>query len=181
MEESFIRLVRAVRQFPCRFGTVQHNCRAEHIRLNEYFRVYDASVNMALRRKMYDSVDVVFLKNTADGIFIADVRFDKSIIFSVFNAFEIFKVARIGQGIHIDNSYFVIIFSKHIVNIIGTDKTGAARYKVSSHSRCLLSASATELSQIVLSDKSVPRSIYSQANLFVFLIIIEVYTICKKI
>ena len=56
---------------------------------------------------------------------IADIRFYKRIIIPVLNTPQILKVSRISQSVHIDNPYFVVIFPKHIMDIIGTDKTGA--------------------------------------------------------
>ena len=41
--------------------------------------------------------------------------------------------ARIGQGIHINDTALVIVFFEHVMNVVGTDKAGTACYQISSH------------------------------------------------
>jgi hypothetical protein len=38
-----------------------------------------------------------------------------------------------GQGIHINDTNLVIVFFEHVMNVVGTDKTGTACYQISSH------------------------------------------------
>ena len=88
---------------------------------------------MALRRKMYYPVNIVFCKNFCDSFLVADIGLYKGIIFSVFNILQIFQISRISQGIHIDNPNGVTVLAEHIMNVVGADKTGTACYQICSH------------------------------------------------
>ena len=63
MQKPLILLIAPIRQFPSLLRTVQHDCRAKHIGLHKHFRVADAPVHMALRRKMHYPVNLVFGKD----------------------------------------------------------------------------------------------------------------------
>ena len=73
---------------------------------------------MAFRREMHHPVNLVFLENPGDCLLVADIRFYKSIIIPTFHSLEIFKIARVGKGVHIDNTDFIVILLKHIMNIV---------------------------------------------------------------
>ena len=88
---------------------------------------------MAFCRKMYDTVDIIFLKYLCYCFFIADICFYKCIVFSVFNILQVFKIACICQCIDINNADIIIIFFKHVMNVVGTDKSGTTCYQISSH------------------------------------------------
>lgn len=133
MKEFLTFLKAAVGILPCRLGTVQHDCSAQNIGLNKNFGIADASVHMAFRRKMHHSVNVIFRKNLFNRFLITDVGFNKGIVLPLLQIFQIFQIAGIGEGIHIDNPDFVVIFPEHIVDVIGTNKSCAACYQISSH------------------------------------------------
>ena len=88
---------------------------------------------MALRREVHHPVDIVFIKDLHNGFTVADIRPDKGIVFSVLNISEIFQISRVGQLIHINDTDLVIIFLKHVVNVIGSDKSCSACHQVCSH------------------------------------------------
>ena len=93
---------------------------------------------MAFCRKMHHPVYVVFRKNLLYRFLIADIRLNKGIILSAFHFLQVFQITGIGKGIHIDNTAFLSVFTEHIMNIIGTDKTCAACHQIRSHHRFLL-------------------------------------------
>ena len=133
MQELLPLFKAAVRKLPCRSGTVQHHSRTQYIGLHKDLRVTDASVHMALRRKMHHPVNLIFLKNAGNRFLVADVRLYKGIIGPVLDIFQILQISRIGQQIHIDDTYLIAVFTKHVMNIIGTDKAGASCHEISSH------------------------------------------------
>ena len=142
MQELFAFLKRPVRQLPGFLGRVEHNQGSQYIGAHKHLRVLDAPVHMALRRKMNDPVNVILLKDPADGGGITDIRPDKRVVAASLYALQILQIARIGQLVHIDNPNLVPILPKHVMYIVRTNKTGPAGYKVCPHdfsSICLFS------------------------------------------
>ena len=133
MQELFTLLICSVSIFPCRLCTVQHDSRSKYVGLNKNFRIFNASVHMALCREMHYPIDIILRKNFGDGLLITYVRLHKCIVFPSLYFFQIFQISCIGQTVHIDNTNFIAIFPKHVMNIIGTDKTGSSRYQIRSH------------------------------------------------
>ena len=123
MKKFLALFKRSILLLPGSFGTVEHNRRTQNIGLHKYFGVLNAAVYMAFRCKMHDPVDIILCKNLADGLFITDIRLHKRIVFPVLYLFQVLKVARISELVHIDDTDFIIIFAKHILNIIRADKT----------------------------------------------------------
>ena len=137
MQEFPVFLKAAVRQLPRRPGTIQHHRRAQHIGLHKHLRIPDTPVHMTLRCKMHHPVDLVSRKYRCNGLFIADIRFDKRIILLPLKFLQILQIPRIGQCVHVDDPDLFTVFAKHIMNIVGSDKTGSSRYKISPHSQLL--------------------------------------------
>ena len=75
----------------------------------------------------------LFRENFADGFLVADICLHESVIITLLHILEILQVSRIGQGIHINDTDLVIVFFEHVMNVVGTDKTGTACYQISSH------------------------------------------------
>ena len=73
---------------------------------------------MAFRRKMYDTVDVILVKDPVDRLRVADVRFYKCIILTIFDVFQILKISGISQLVHIDDADLVVIFPEHVMNVV---------------------------------------------------------------
>ena len=88
---------------------------------------------MAFRRKVNHAVDVVLRENLRNGFLIRDVRPDKRIIRIVLNVLQVLKVSCIREDVHIDDTDRIPVFAEHVVNVIGTDKTGSPCYQISSH------------------------------------------------
>ena len=133
MKEFFVRLKGSVRKLPCSFCSIQHNKSSKYVCFYKNFRITDTSVHMAFCCKVNNPVNVIFFKNLHDFFAVTDIRFHKRIIISVFNILEIFKVPRISQFVYVNNADFIVILLKHIVNIVGTDKTCSSCYQICSH------------------------------------------------
>lgn len=147
MQEFFVRFECSVRKFPCRFCCIQHNQSSKYVCLNKNFRITDTSVYMTLCCKMNDSINVIFIKDLHDCLAVTNISFHKCVIFTVFNIFQIFKISCISQFIYIDNTDLVVIFFKHIMNIVGSDKSCTTSYKVCSHYFTFLLKSALHLGE----------------------------------
>ena len=118
MQEFLAFLETAVRQFPCGFRTVQHDCCAQYIGLHKHFRIFDTSVHMALCRKMHHSVNVIFRKDLADRILVTDICLDKRIVVTVLDILQILQIPRIGECIHIDDADLIPILFEHVMNVV---------------------------------------------------------------
>ena len=128
-----VRLEASVRQLPCSLSTVQHGCGTKYIGLNEYLRIPDTPVNMALCREMHHSVDVILCKNLLNRLSVGNVRPDKLVVHSVLNILEILQIARVCQHIHVDDTNIISVFLKHIVNIIAAYEACASGYEICMH------------------------------------------------
>ena len=126
MKKSLVLLIASVRILPGSSRTVEHDSRSQNIGLHEHLGIFDASVHMALRRKMNHPVNIILRKNPGNGILITDIRSDKGVVLSLLHFLQILQIPRIGQRIHVDNADLVIILLKHVMNIVGTDKPGPA-------------------------------------------------------
>ena len=58
---------------------------------------------MGLRRKVYHPVNLILCKNGCDRLLVTDIRLHERIIIPPFEFFQVLQIARIGQGIHIDD------------------------------------------------------------------------------
>ena len=118
MQELLVRLKTAVLILPGRFGRVEKIECPEYICLDEYIRILNAAVHVALRRKMYDTVDVIRPEDLHHLLSVAYVSLDKDIIRVIFKVFQVLKIACIGQLVNIDDPDITAVFVEHIVNIV---------------------------------------------------------------
>ena len=88
---------------------------------------------MALCCEMYHTVNIVLRKDLADGFLVADIGLHESVIVALLHILQILQVARIGQGVHVNDADLIVIFPEHVVNVVGTDKAGTTCYQISSH------------------------------------------------
>ena len=133
MQEFLVRFKSSVRKFPCRFCCIQHNQCTKYICFYKYFRVTDTSVHMTLCCKMNNAVDIIFIKDFHDCFTVTDISFYKCIVFTILDVLKILKISRICQFIYINDTNLIVIFLKHVMNIVGSDKSGSTCYKVCSH------------------------------------------------
>ena len=90
---------------PIQLGGLQHTVCTHYVRLRKRERVFDAAVHMALRCQM-DNARYLFLFHQAmDSRKVAYICLDETVIGLVLYVFEVGKIARIRQFIHVD--YFV--------------------------------------------------------------------------
>ena len=87
MKKLFTSFKTAIWQLPCFFCTIKHNCCSKNICLDKNFRIFNTSVNMTFCREMHNTVNIIFFKNLHDSILVRDVRFNESVIISIFNIF----------------------------------------------------------------------------------------------
>ena len=80
---------------------------------------------MALGCQVDDAVHVFVLHQLIEGIKVADVHLDETIVGTVLNIFEVGKVARVGQFVEVDNLVFGVLVDKQADNV-ATDKSGTA-------------------------------------------------------
>ncbi len=78
-------------------------------------------------------VDIILCKYSANGFLIADISPDKCIIVTLLNIPQVFQIAGIGQRIHIDDADLAAVLFKHVMNVVGADKTRTSRYQISPH------------------------------------------------
>ncbi len=109
---------------------IQHHKCSKHVCLYKHFRILNASVNMALRSKMNHSLDIIF-SNSALIASLSQISAFTIIIRLVFNVFQVLKISRISQFVYINDLNFVTIFSEHIMDIVGADKSRSFGYQVS--------------------------------------------------
>ena len=133
MKEFLVRFKGSIRKFPCRFGCIQHDQSTKYVCLDKNFRVTDTSVYMALCCKMNDTINIILIKDLHDSFAVADISLNESVVLSVLNVLEVLKVSCIRQLVYIDDTDLVVVFLKHVMNVVGTDESGTACYQVCSH------------------------------------------------
>jgi len=101
---------------------------AKDIGIGEYERVLDRTVDMALSGKMDDAVDGIFRNHLADGLKIADVGFDETIIGTVLDVLEVGKITGIGQLVKVDYPTVRVLVDKK-TNHMAADEAGATGYQ----------------------------------------------------
>ena len=82
---------------------------------------------------MYHAVNIILIKDLRDGCAVTDISFYKCIVRLILHILQILQVSSIGQAVHIDDADSVSIFTEHVVNVIGTDKSGSSGYEIGSH------------------------------------------------
>ena len=87
MQELMVFRISPVFFFPCSLCGIQHGQSAEYICFYENIRIFNASVDMAFRGEMNDSVDVIILKQGLYRLRIADICLNELIIAFVFDVF----------------------------------------------------------------------------------------------
>ena len=110
---------------PIEFGGLEQGERTHHVGAGEREGVLDGAVHVALGCQVDDAVHVFVLHQLIEGIKVADVHLDETIVGTVLNIFEVGKVARVGQFVEVDNLVFGVLVDKQADNV-ATDKSGTA-------------------------------------------------------
>jgi len=137
MMEEHVLAQRAIRVFPGIASDIEEGVGTHDIGAHKGFGAEDGPVHMAFRGKVHDGVDAVFGKDALNEGAVADVtfykkvpalaaRFSRKLPIARLDIGKVFKVARIGQGVKVDDSSCKIVLGKEPVDEVGTDKTGAA-------------------------------------------------------
>ena len=106
-------------------ASVHQRCGTHNIRLEEDARVFDGTVNMAFCGKVHHNVRMLFFKQLIYSFAVADIGLHKAEIRVIHDRRQRRQVARVGQLIEADNAV-IRVFSQHVKNKIGTNKSGAA-------------------------------------------------------
>ena len=98
--------------FPVELGSLQKREGTHYIGACECKRIFDTSVNMAFSSQMDDTVNVKFSHELLYLFKIADIRFNKSVIGSVFDILQIGQITGISQLIQIDDMVIRVFVDK---------------------------------------------------------------------
>jgi hypothetical protein len=93
--------------------------------LREGERVFDGTVDVTLRGEVYDPCDVLFVHERKDGVEIAYVRSDETVVGTVLYVLEVREIARISQFVHIDDAVLRVLGDKEPY-YVASDKSGSA-------------------------------------------------------
>ena len=113
-------------------GALQQVDGTHHVALDENFRVLDGAVNVALRGKVDDVIEIVLCKQALDQLLVADVALHEDVAGVALNVLQVLEVAGVGQLVEVDQQDLGV-FLEHIMHKVGTDKTGAAGDKIFFH------------------------------------------------
>ena len=121
------RILVVGRELPKALCHIKERLGADDIGRQKDLRLGDGAVNMALRRKVDNGVDVVGFKDLGQRGSVAYIRLDKGVARIVFDVAEVIEVAGVGQRVDIDD--VVVVIFEHVMDEVGADKARAARYQ----------------------------------------------------
>ena len=98
---------------------------SDNVRLEEDFRIFDASVHMRLCREVDNNVGLLFFKECINRLSVCYISPDKAERGIFHYAFQSGKVSGIGQLIQTDNPV-VRMAAKHMEDEVRTDETSSA-------------------------------------------------------
>jgi hypothetical protein len=82
---------------------------------------------MGLSGKVDHCTRLMLLKQLLYQFGICNISVYKLVRFAIFYTAQVFRIARIGQGIEVKHPFIVVL--QPLQNKIGTDETGATRYQ----------------------------------------------------
>jgi len=137
MVEEHIVAQGAVGVFPGITGHIEEGVGAHDVGAHEGFRAEDGAVDVALGGEVDDRVDLVLGKEALDEGAVADVTLDKHIAalgagffrrlpIARLDVGEVFEVARVGEGVEIDDAPRKIWAPEEPVDEVRADEAGAA-------------------------------------------------------
>ncbi len=107
------------------FGRLQQAECAEDVGASKGKWVFDGSVDVAFGCQMYDAIHIVFRHQFVHKIEVANIGTDEYVVGSVFQIFQVGKVARIGQFIYIDDAVLRILVYEE-ADGVAADEPGAS-------------------------------------------------------
>ena len=133
VKELLPLLIASVRIFPRELRRIEHGKSSQYIGLYKNTRILDRAVDMALRRKVNDTVHIIFLEDPVDRFCVTDVCPHKCIIIAVLHILQILQISCVRKLIDIDDPDLIAVLFEHIMNIIRSDESGTASYDIRSH------------------------------------------------
>ena len=106
------KMIRAREGLPIQSRSLKEGQGTHHIGAGKGEGVLDGAVHVALRRQMYDAVNLLFAYQGQNAVKIADVGLDEAVVRLVLNIPEIGQIACVCQFIKIDYSIIRILFNK---------------------------------------------------------------------
>ena len=105
---------------------LQQRQRTQHVRARKGEGILDRVVDMALRRKMYNTVDLIFAHDLAHAVEIAYVGTLEYIVRTVLNVLQVGKIAGVGQFVEVDDTVIGILVYEE-AHDMAPDKARTAR------------------------------------------------------
>ena len=144
MEQMRRRRIVAVQ--PVLTSRHQQVVRADHIRLDESVRLMNRTIDVRLRSKMHDGVDVSSAHYRIDHGGVENIAVYEQVVLSVGNGFKIGKIARVGERIQHDDMIAWIPVAP-VAHEVRADKPGSAGHEHLARSRHSGSASLSTVSR----------------------------------
>jgi len=85
---------------------------------------------MALRREVYDAVDVVLGHESADGVEVADVGSDEGVVGSVLYVPEVGEVARVGEFVEVDDVVVGVLVDEEPHHVAADESSSAGNQDI---------------------------------------------------
>ena len=117
---------------PSLFCSLEQIYSTHYVCLNKDFGIGNTSVDVRFCRKINHIVKIIFFKQSCNKLLVADISLHKHMTSVALHALEVFQITCVGQLIQIDQQD-IVIFLQHVINKIGTDKTGATGNQIFFH------------------------------------------------
>ena len=67
---------------------------------------------------MNDTVNIILIKDLHDSFAVADISLNEIVVLSILNVLEVLKVSCLRQLVYIDDTDLVVVFLKHVMNVV---------------------------------------------------------------
>ena len=112
---------------PVVLGGLEHGQGAQHIGPREGEGVLDRAVHVALGSKVDHAVDVVFLKDSAHRLEVADVGTHEHVVRGLLYILQVGKVARVGQLVQVHDTVLGVLVHEEAYDV-AADEARTAGY-----------------------------------------------------
>ena len=100
---------------------------ADDVGLDEVFGSVNAAVDLGFGREIDDSARLMFSEQLGDEIEVVDAAFDEGVAGIAFQRGEVFQIARVGQGIEVDDRF--VRLRQPVEDKVTADEAGTAGHK----------------------------------------------------
>ena len=97
----------------------------DDVGLQEDFRIFDWTVNVAFRSEVDHNVWMFFFKKLVDAFAVADVQLDEAEVWLVHNILQCWQVARVSQLVQADD-LIVWVLLHHVEDKVAADEASTA-------------------------------------------------------